>query len=801
MPARIVDVVIGFVSDRAKNQQVIQDTERIQSRIDSLDNSVSNLNQTYGALEDISTRVAAAGAVVFAPLLLSANKYIEAVGTSEKQSREWLKTTERINQSQVNLGRKATEALQPYYSLLADIVQKAGELDPAIVRAGVEIGGVLALVGAAGLLASQVGRLISSTQDLIAGLQKMQLAGGLQGRLATAAVGVGAIGVGTVAGVNIVRGIGRATDDERLAEFDYDDALETIKQILLVVGAVIIDATKNFATIFTSLELAFKLGKIAIEEQLTGLSDTIKKAYLGILKTLADLEIDLGEVLGKDLGSLDIGKQLGLDGEELANQIQAIGENNKNFDEQRKKAADEWVAAMDEFSAEAQVLKQDWLEILGYAEDADEKIKSAAQGFASLPIEQQRALLDAFDQLQTELDNAQKEFHEKRKDDLEAFNEETATIEANFNRQRERATEDFERNRAHIEEDFNRQRTQQQRDFAKQQRDSVTTFNREQAQAAQEFEEGRRKAVEDNRKEDIKRLQDFQRERERAEQDHRQRLLEAVGRLDATAVLQELQGFNRDSSRAGEDFSRETSERQRQLDEQLTQERQHFQEQQQQRTAQFREQQALENQRFADSRARELERYQVQEQRARENFERQQAVQQQDFQRSQNDRRREFNERRNEERREFNALQAERRQAFRSQYNELVNFQNAESRARQVHYQNLQRQLDSFIGGGRPRGTNPRYTIPQFAEGGYLPEGIARTHDGEFALNQRTTRFLEHMAGGKLTQQAVQQMVTNSQSMSIHAPISISGANQSPEAIGAAVRIELKRFLEAYANQ
>lgn len=870
---RILDILIGFKVDPQKSQQAISEIDKLNQRLERLDETASNVNETFDGLEGTATGFAAVGAAVFAPLILSAQKYVDVVGNAEAESREWAATTQKLEKSQVEFGRKATAALNPYRNALADILTKISQVDPAIIQAGVEIGGVVALIGGAGLLAAQVGKLYASSIELVAGIQKLQMMGGLTGRAASAAVyggvGIAAIGLGTTIGLNAVRGYGKATDNERLANFGADDAYTAFSQAITVFTSLVLDAGKTVAETLINIDTimrlaqnrlreavddkviseiqkkgldilkAFEMAQINVEEGTGKIAGGFERAYLSFLKTIGELKIET------KLGDIDIGKELGVNLDEVNDKLEKLGNQTADFESRRQSLDEKYaskfadidsrVASYADTAIDIGERREDLLnevdavfegaresivpkvyesminfgEAVGILEDASEKTKELATGFAALTDEQKQGLLDSFDQLQTDLADAETAFNDQRKKELADFNEETAKIEDNWQRQRERQAEDFERGRAEREKEFNRQRQQAAQDFAKQQKDAVVDFNREQSKAAQDFEKSRAKTLRDNQKEDLKRIEDFQRERERREQDHRLRLLEAVGRLDATAVLQELRGFQQEDSRAGQDFNRETQERQQQLDQQLADERAAFEEEQRLRRDQFQQQQAEEVQRFQEQQARELERYQLQEQRSKEAFERSQALAQEDFDRSQAERRQQFNERRQEERREFLKSQSERRQAFIAQYNELMGFQNRETNARRQHYQQLERDLQSFlrVQGVRTTATRPtagrniRTTIQQFAEGGYLPDGIARTHAGEFALNQRTTRLLEGMAGGKLTQQSVQNMVTNNnRPLNITAPITISGTNESPEAIAGAVRRELVTILESYTG-
>lgn len=801
--ARIVDIILNFGIDPQKARQAAQDVERLDARIEALDRSVSDLNQTFGALEDISTRIGAAGVAIFAPLALSAGKYIDTVGSAEKQSREWLRTTEQLNKAQVDIGRKAVEALNPYRNALADILTKISQVDPAIIKAGVEIGGVLTLIGATGLLTAQVGRLISSSRELISGLAKLQAAGGLQGRLATGAVGIGALAVGTTIGINLVNAYGRSRGDERLASYGLEDAGRTLGQAVTILASMMVDAGVTVAKTFAYIEAILKLAGVKVEEGFAKVVTALEKAYLGVFKTFGELRIDLGERFGVDFGDINIGDKLGIDVDKINARLAELNTQSTEFSDRARQIGLDLEDTLETIDSNAAGLKEKIVlplaEGLGLLEDTAEKQRDAAQGFASLTEEQQRALLDSFAQMQTDLADAQRDFNEAQQKDLDDFNAETLKLEENYQRQRTRATEEFERGRLEREKDFQRQQRQAEKDFYQQRQQDALDFARDQAEAAAEFEAEQRQERRDYERDEIRRLEDFQRQRERAEQDHRQRLLEAVGRLDATAVLQELQGFAREDRRAGEDFARERDENRRQLEERLAQSRAAFQTEQQERQRQYAESRARDLARFQEQQARQQEDFARSEQRQREQLERSRALQEEDFNRSLQERRRAFQIERAEAKRDFAEQQTARRAAFKQQYTDLVNFQNAESKARQTHYENLKRQLEVFLGAGKPIPRGRNFTLPTFQTGGYTGEGgPALLHRNEWVADAGTTRALERALGGRLTQENVRSMTDNSRHTSITAPITIQGGSGSPEAIGRAVRVELVRVLEAY---
>jgi len=69
--------------------------------------------------------------------------------------------------------------------------------------------------------------------------------------------------------------------------------------------------------------------------------------------------------------------------------------------------------------------------------------------------------------------------------------------------------------------------------------------------------------------EEARRVQDFNLKMQRMQEDHEDNLLSAAARLDALAVVREMQNFAKQSRRATEDFNNETRDRQTQLNQKL----------------------------------------------------------------------------------------------------------------------------------------------------------------------------------------------------------------------------------------
>ena len=169
--------------------------------VSSVRKSTEQTKQFSEQLGNISTRVAAVGAGIGMAFYQAAQKYTQGAGQNEVAGQAWLTTTKRIETAQINLGREATKALQPWLEALAGVSEWAADFaqkNPQGVQ-GLLTGGVgLAAVGGLGVLASQGIRIWADVKLMAAGAlmntaaDKMLAAAGIQAGTGGAAGAAGA---------------------------------------------------------------------------------------------------------------------------------------------------------------------------------------------------------------------------------------------------------------------------------------------------------------------------------------------------------------------------------------------------------------------------------------------------------------------------------------------------------------------------------------------------------------------------------------------------------------------------------
>jgi hypothetical protein len=119
--------------------------------------------------------------------------------------------------------------------------------------------------------------------------------------------------------------------------------------------------------------------------------------------------------------------------------------------------------------------------------------------------------------------------------------------------------------------------------------DLQSDFAQEQADAERDYRDTIAEITRDFQADSAQDLEDFQRDQSRAMEDHRDNMLDAAGRLDAVAILDEQRNFAKEQKRAGEDFKTEQKRRQKEFKTRLKDEENAFKKERQQAVRNYRE--------------------------------------------------------------------------------------------------------------------------------------------------------------------------------------------------------------------
>lgn len=369
------------------------------------------------------------------------------------------------------------------------------------------------------------------------------------------------------------------------------------------------------------------------------------------------------------------------------------------------------------------------------AQDAGASTEKLANGLRDFQGEADlAAATKAFISYRQQEAQAEKQYGEQRSSIVKQGLAQINNIEANYQSQRANLIKQNERATASALANFNFQQGQAAAQFAQQE-----------AQASKQYQQSRKETQEAARQEELKATQDHQRELRKLQEEHEDKVLDLVASRDALGLVRENRDFNRKQREAEEEFRvesqrrrQETRQKIRDLDEQYQQERakarEEFNFRQQQAAEQFKFQQAQAKAQF-DQRLKDLdEQHSAELAKARQ----QQA------------------EKLRELELQFRQEQVARRNAFYDILRDLnANLLNEEN-IRNQYYARMQQDLVKFLSNTAASVGGAGSNLPGYQSGGYTPEGAIRAHRGEFVADRQSTRALENLIGGRLTQQNLQ---------------------------------------------
>jgi hypothetical protein len=782
---RKVNVEID-VNGNTKDAQRSMDA--LNKKLEETKRKANELEETFGKMAQASGALAALGASVWVPAIAAAQKYSEAVGKTEKVSRQFIEAQKRREQATIDFGRKSAEALQPYNDALTDLLEKVSEVDPNLLRAGLAAGGALALLGAIGVLTATVGQFIAQSTLLIATLNT-------KAGFNVAGSGVaGVVGVG--AGIAITRGIGRATGNEDAQDANLGDlaafagqgvvlglvgtavalkeTAEVLNTVLSLVESIALYAEKTAVEFETDLNLFL----IALEDGADLLVDTFNLMVLAFKKAALGIGID------SPLGDINLGEELGFNADEVNAAIAELAARETDYAERRQDALDREEQALNDINDAADGIAERNRErardideafdieaitdaILNAFQMGGDEAEKAADEKEAIDAEAYAQGIDALEQYNEDLDAIDKAYKDNSLAQEKAFNEETLDLQEDFDDKRLKQLADFNEKADKEAADFGKTQLQEAQRLNKELDQMTRDYNRESAALNADFRRNQSEALGKFNQEEIKRIEDFGLKRQRADQDSRERELDAISRLDFAALYNERRSRNKQRREEKEDFDRETAQRRQNYDTQAREAQAAFVRQQAERRAQYELQVQESRLQFADEQRQRAEEFRARQQDARQQFNRQRQQEQDAFRQQLSDRQTAYQAQINQERSAYNVARAERQRAFNDQLAQLFAFGKYEANARAAHYEALRRQLDSYLRGvqgsptQKPRNAGGRI-ITEYAEGGYKQgDGLAYLHNNERILKPSLTGAMEKAMGGRLTDQRIMNYVTN----------------------------------------
>lgn len=212
LEAKYVISIDQAALDRAK-----RGTQELEQAIRRAEQQAIRLQESGEKLTRLGMQTAALGAVIIAPLFLAARNYVQQVGMAEQTSRRWLLAQERMEQSQLRMGRVMAESVTPYIEKIADLTERVASLlesHPEIAQAAMASGALIAGLGTAMMTLGMIQRTVGTLQLLglmsplpVVSAEGAAVAGGAAGATSVFMVGASAAAGATI-GIEISKALG-----------------------------------------------------------------------------------------------------------------------------------------------------------------------------------------------------------------------------------------------------------------------------------------------------------------------------------------------------------------------------------------------------------------------------------------------------------------------------------------------------------------------------------------------------------------------------------------------------------------
>jgi len=768
--SKTVETIFRFTTDQAAVNDVVRDSDRIDRALDDQRRAVERLEDAYTQMEHTAQRVARA----------------------EREAAE----------ARIRAARESSEIYGDVASRSTALAGLAGNLSPVL--------GQRIMLAADLLDATEAAKLMHAELPKLTG-QLANAAGGM-GTLGVAAGAAALAAIGLYAAINA---LGNAAEDARekvLAEIEFEERLAGMDVSGMTTAELdqetsslreVIDARQEHIdrlqadrdALFDSYNALEQLGEatgvynqglddyddklkqLRIEQEadikvLEGLEDAYKSANVVVNDRLAAEEAYIQSL--EDNVAREIALQTKID----TYTMEQVRQETEVLERERTARENQLASlqrAMDEGRIKEELFNRESKRLTGEIDQLNFKIAdlNTLVRDAALAREEEA---DQIDRLKSFLGGIKDAAEEALAAGAEAVRkiQAGALLEAKYEADREAVIKDTGERIAAAEAKHLAQREQAIAEY----RSAVNEREAQHTARLDELAAARDERTADLRRQferdELKRRNDHQRAMARAEEDHNDAVISAAARLDATAVLAEQRRYEKEKSRAEEDFKAEQEQRADQLDERLKQEQDAY-----------------------DKGVKQAEdAYREQERRQKTQFDKLQAQREQDA-------RNQIAEIRKQGQDRLDALETAHVNAIA----QLFGFNSDEYTIRQEHYDRLKAQLAKFrddtdavmsgASGGDAGSTSVQETftykgtskgpvrveayqqpftggmtfdqwlawkaagMPAFLKGGYTPYGPIWAHEGEWMATRDTTRLLERGIGGALTQQSVQRFVSS----------------------------------------
>ena len=503
---------------------------------------------------------------------------------------------------------------------------------------------------------------------------------------------------------------------------------------------------------------------------------TIMKGVALMARQFAKIAMALGEAFPLDF---------------ISSQFERVGNAYSGFADQLEEAANNSRAHNERFRRE---VSRDVTRI-------QKELRAGPQeDVAAIRAEEERisvARQEAIVKWARDMDRIEADAHQERIDAAIQFGKQMNEIQFQYEQSRAREAEDFARNRLRQEQRFQRDveelredAVRREADWAADLADSIEDLTKDFLENQREQQEDHDEKIadmrEDHNKKIVKLEEDYQEDREKAIRDHSDRLLEAASRLDAVAVFEEQRRFAREQEEREKDHRERIQEERDNLEDRIAEEEKNFAKRRRREQEDFEErlqdqreahQKRIDEARESDQRRLDDMREALQLQRDEEDEDR--AIR---LQRQADDHERQLSlmqEAHDDRMEQINAQEREALESLKDShedeleelglYNEIrsqmeSDFLDRSLRRHEEYFrdwdereQALRRKREL-----QERAESRHLPVREYQRGGFVNStGLAKLHSGEYVLNPNTTKILQDMLGGRITQSGLVAMMAS----------------------------------------
>lgn len=424
-----------------------------------------------------------------------------------------------------------------------------------------------------------------------------------------------------------------------------------------------------------------------------------------------------------------------------------------------------------------------------------------SEGMIDLFSQFKKAEDEAASQLKEDQVEAEEEYERERLEIISDYGKRMADAERQYAQERTQAIADFAKESRRILADFNRETAQLLEDFQTESARAYSDYQKARADLISSYQKEEQEASADFHKDMAEAHEDYLERLEEIERSHEETVEDLVAKRDALGLVAERRRYNREKAEAQDDYNDRVKELRQSFKEERLARREAFEERLNELQQEFAEEQARRQADFDIQMARREEEFAIEQERRQQDFNQKltelAAQHSQEMQELQNNFNDELKQLRSNHIRKLNELQAEynderkqRADNLRVQMQELLNIEtegyNSMRAAAQQYVNDLLAEANRLNGGTGTVGTRQ--------SGGYVSAGLWKLHDDEYVLNPSTTKKIENLLGGRMSQSTLLAALSSkrfSRSSQGFGPITL---NQTIDFHGALTAAERNQF-------